>query len=259
MKLSVILLALLPLVSLDPAQAGWVADDDVKDDGSSSSQHYFPPDQHFAGSASAAYNETYATQYGHPWLCPNYDAFNHRAEALDTLWTKRWNWEGQGEIPADESCMDVTIKMTWYIWANCNNDAPTAAMAKTYAHSESVINSAPDNAGDYTAEGEWSGQKREGDTFSGGLSLNWNTKGLGGGISLSWSPDPTDVWQSGQTTKSKRYLQNIKNKPGGDAYEYIYVQIGLTSEVESAADTNAYWAASMTKCQIDDFDLPMPG
>jgi hypothetical protein len=177
---------------------------------------------------------------------------------MGTVWTKGWNWVGCDPVPADESTMDITIQMTWALDGNCNNFWLSAAYAKTYAHSQVVINSAPDNAGDYTGEGEWSGEKREGDTWSGGLSLDWDKDGPGGGVSLSWSSDPTDQWQSGPTTKSNRYLQNVKNTADGNTYEYINVTIGLLSEVETATDTNAYHACANTKCEVTNFTLSQP-
>jgi hypothetical protein len=184
--------------------------------------------------------------------------FSARAEANDTQWLKRWDWSG-GAVPANESCLKVNAQMSWKVDGNCNNFNPlTAAMAKTFAHSNLVINSAPDNAGDDTGDGEWSGQKREGDTWSGGLKLDWKEGKIGGGVTLTWSPDPTDEWLSGLTTKSHQYRQNLKNRIGGFNYSYIWTEICLLSEVDSAADTNAFQACSETVCHITKFELTPP-
>jgi len=254
--------ALVASATAGASYAGWTAATDTTNngnwtfDGAAAGCTSTPND--FNGIATSAYNQTVAYEFGFPWLCGQFSDFSARAEAGGTMWTKRWNWTGC-PIPNHESTMDITVKMLWALDGNCNNFALTKAYAKTFAHSQVVINSAPDNAGDYTGEGQWSGEKREGDTWSGGLSLDWDSDGPGAGVSLSWSSDPTDEWQSGPTTETKRYLQNIKNKVDGDYYEYVQVQVGLLSEAEAAADTNAYHAVARTECWIHSFSLSQPG
>ncbi len=243
--------------------AEWSAETPIKDSGTSEwvpwslsgCTHVW--NEHFDGFAYALFNETYANQYGFPYLCSDRISFSTRAEGSGTLWKRKWVWECS-DPPADESTMDITIKMTWDIHGDCNNQSWSKAYAKSYAHGQVVINSAPDNAGDYTGEGEWSGEKRETDTFSGGLSLDWDSGGPGGGVSLSWSPDPTDEWQSGPTTKTNRYLQNIKNHVGGVTYTYISAAIALLSEVETSGDTNANTASAIVKCRAHAFSLSEP-
>lgn len=248
-----------------PPSGSWVAAADATQNGtctyngpSLTCTHTSPP--HFGGIATSNYNRTVAYEYGFPWLCDDTSSFSRRAEALDTLWTKRWNWVTNNgtPAPANESAMDITVTMTWEIDGDSNNFSLWSGYAKTWAHSQVIINAAPDNAGDYTGEGLWSGERWEGDTWSGGLSLDWDKDGPSGGVSLSWSSSPTDLWKSGPTTRTKRYLQNVKNMPGSSSYDYIYVSVALLSEVEAAADGNAMHAIARAECEITGFLLGRP-